>query len=248
MHASSVAVVRVDGLEPLQPKLFMLRCAGVCDPLRTEVVATPIGQASPHELREGFDERSLSCLADAQRSLRFNMIGDVDAFHENAADPAVRLCNRLINKVDEAILRQAFRPGGEPDRRAASRKGGSCRIHLIETLEKALPLRLGNGLADWKTNNVARADQLSIGLVCDFINVVRPAQCAHEGGRLFEQARQPLGAVERRLRSLSTQSGEGKVRAHVRDKFSRGERFGQIGVRSRSKALQAGFLSCPGGQ
>ena len=50
------------------------------------------------------------------------------------------------------------------------------------------------------------------------------------------------------LRRLSTQSGEGKVRAHVRDKFSRGERFGQIGVRSRSKALQAGFLSCPGGQ
>ena len=128
----AVAVVRVDGLEPLQPKLFMLRCAGVCDPLRTEVVATPIGQASPHELREGFDERSLSCLADAQRSLRFNMIGDVDAFHENAADPAVRLCNRLINKVDEAILRQAFRPR----RRAGSARGEPQRRFLSHTPDR----------------------------------------------------------------------------------------------------------------
>ena len=85
MREGPVAVVRVDDIEPVQTELLKFGGACVRDPLRAEVVATAIGQAGPNELREGLNQRSLPRLAGAQRSLRFDVIGDVDAFHEYAA-------------------------------------------------------------------------------------------------------------------------------------------------------------------
>ena len=56
-----------DFVEPSDAKLFLLRNAGVFDPLLTEIVTLPVRLAGPHKLRQRFGKRAVAALTDGQR-------------------------------------------------------------------------------------------------------------------------------------------------------------------------------------
>src|SRR6266480_2620397 len=53
-----LAIIGINLREPAEPELFLLRNAGVANPLRAQVIAAPVGQARPDQLRQAFGQRA----------------------------------------------------------------------------------------------------------------------------------------------------------------------------------------------
>src|SRR5204862_4565840 len=72
-----LAISRIDLFEPAEAELPLLGNAGIAHPLRAHVIAAPVGQAGPYQLRQAFRQRAEARLALAQRLVGPLAVGDV---------------------------------------------------------------------------------------------------------------------------------------------------------------------------
>jgi hypothetical protein len=165
-------------------------------------------------------------------------VRDVGTFHEDAGNAAVLVRDGLVHEIGERLLQR--RVGGALDHEAqpAADEGFAGAVNLVEQLDEALADELGQGVQQWLADDVAVPDELQVGVVDQFEAVVRPAQHAHEAGRLLEEpAEAPALGVEPAVRLVH---GLGALE----DAALRGRRLGRppvLGVLDRvAQALEFG--------
>src|SRR6202000_223030 len=105
---------------------------------------------------------------------------------EKARDRAVRIGDRLIDKIHIALLGRALRLGLQQRRQPATDVRLATLVDLIEQVEKTLSLKLRQRLAQGFAYNVPAADQLEVGGVGKLENKLRAAQHAHEARRFMK--------------------------------------------------------------
>ena len=79
--------------------------------------------------------------------LRLHLLGDVVALDEDAGDSAVAIEDRLVDEVQEALLRRRARRALQLHLQALADKGLAPCEHLVQQLEEALARDLGQRLA-----------------------------------------------------------------------------------------------------
>ena len=94
---------------------------------------------------------------------------------EDAADRSVGFRDRLVDEVDDALFEAALPSELNRHGHVTPDEGPARRIDLVEELEEALALDLGQCLTDGDPDDVAMADELEIGLVRILENVRRAA-------------------------------------------------------------------------
>src|SRR5207302_11471243 len=72
-----LAIIGINLREPAETELLLLGNAGIANPLRAEIVAMPVGQARPDQLRQAFGQWSEARLALVQRLLGPLAVRDV---------------------------------------------------------------------------------------------------------------------------------------------------------------------------
>ena len=155
--------------------------------------------AGAHELEAGVEREHLDAirealqhapgerLALAQGLLGVHALRHVGALGEDARHPAVRVLDRLVDEIDEALLDGRAGRALQADLQGAALESLALRVDPVEQLEEALALDLGQRLPDRLPDHVAVTDELHVGRVDELEDVLRPAQHRHEAGRLLEE-------------------------------------------------------------
>ena len=141
----AVAVVGVELLQPAITELRGFGDAGVVDPLRTEVVARPVGAAGPNKLRQGLHDLPEPLLARAHRLLGPLALGDVGG----DADEPFQIAGGVEHgpadflhhhdaavAADDAVFDRVGVGGG---RQFAKRLRKPCTVVRVDALEEMLP-------------------------------------------------------------------------------------------------------------
>ena len=100
-------------------------------------------------------------------------LGDVVALTEDAGDPAGLVPHRLVDEVEEALLRGSHQARLKTDRQVMGDEALTGRIDLVEPLEEALSVEFGEDLAHILSNEVTVAEQAPVGLVDELEDVLR---------------------------------------------------------------------------
>jgi len=138
---------------------------------------------------------SARALALAQEPLhlapRLHLLGHVVAVRRDPGPGAVRFHERLVDEVDEALLRLAARRAHEQHGHLTADDGLAGGQHLIEQGEESLVAHLGECISDGQADQVAMADELVVAVVGELEDVMPAAEDGEEGGRLLEDGGEP---------------------------------------------------------
>ena len=125
----------------------------------------------------------------------------------------------------------------EPQRVGQKRR--ARRVDRIEELVDPLVFELRKELAHGLADDMPPCDQLQVGFIREFENVLRPFQDRNRDGRMREDRRQ--AAVVRFLDGMNF--GPQQLRFEPGDQLAGGERLHQIVVRARLQALDPRFFA-----
>jgi len=130
-------------------------------------------------------------LGGPKRLLRTMSVGDVDAFDEDRGDVARRVLDGLEDEIEITRLRGATGRLLKGDFHVFSDKRLTRCEDAVEQANKALPLNLGNSLANGQADHIAMPDQLLIGGVGQHEPMVGTLKERREAGRLDKHLPQP---------------------------------------------------------
>lgn len=117
-------------------------------------------------------------------------LADIVALHEDAADLAGVVQDRLVDEVDVVLHRRTVGLRPQLHRHGAADEGLAGGVHAVEQFEEALALQFGQRVPHRLAEDVAVADQRVVGLVGQFEHVLRAPAHGHEARRLLHQVAQ----------------------------------------------------------
>ena len=173
---------------------------------------------------------------------RADVVGDVVAVRHHPGARAVPLPDRVVDEVDEVLLRLAVALARDHHGHLAADERRSRLEHAVEELLEALAAHVRERLEERPPDQLAVAHHLVVGPVDVLEDVLGAAQHGHEGGRLREDVEKSgLGALGPRARRLPRPVGQhavGGLGDHVEEGHDRpvvvadaAEREGEPGVR-----------------
>ncbi len=120
------------------------------------------------------------------------LLGYILTLHEDAGDVALVLDDRLQHEVQNRLCRLPVRLALEKQRHALADVGLPGAVDLVQQVDQPLVDNFGQALANRLAQQLAMPGHLSVGIVDQLIDVIRPAQETDESWRLREEAPQLL--------------------------------------------------------
>ena len=120
------------------------------------------------------------------------LLGYILPLHEDAGDVALVLDDRLQHEVQDRLFRFPVRLALEKQRHALADVGSTRAVDLVQQVDQPLVDNFGQALANRLAQQLAMPGHLSVSIVDQFVDVIRPAQETDESRRLSEEAPQLL--------------------------------------------------------
>src|SRR5581483_919619 len=137
--------------------------------------------------------QALGCILDCVA--RNDLVRYFDRMNENAFDPALRVCNRLIDEVEITFFGLSALGAIEPRLHFATKVRLARSVNLVKEVDKRLRLDLRQAFPDRLANEVRSAFPSSnVQVLVIYINpaMFRPRHEADGGRRLRQQFLQPV--------------------------------------------------------